>query len=141
MTCVCSGICPGYKWYQVRSGFMVENANASGHVFRKLRLGTKGNCEENPWHAGRYNSSGPNNHMRRLAGNLEVARRFLVYKGRATKDRQTTRLQTDVQTNRRYIVNRPIDKSCIDKSRIKILLLVVPSTWRRRPIHLTFNIT
>jgi hypothetical protein len=37
----CSGICPGYEWYQVRSGFMTEDANASGHVFRKLRLGQR----------------------------------------------------------------------------------------------------
>jgi len=41
MTCVCPGICPGYEWYQVRSGFMAEDANASGHVFRKLRLGQR----------------------------------------------------------------------------------------------------
>jgi len=34
---VCSGICPGYVWYRVRS-FMVEDANVCGHVFRKLRL-------------------------------------------------------------------------------------------------------
>jgi hypothetical protein len=32
-------MCMGYEWYQVRSGFMVEDANASGHVFKKLRLG------------------------------------------------------------------------------------------------------
>jgi len=30
-----------YEWYQVRSGFMVEDANTSGHVFRKLRLGQR----------------------------------------------------------------------------------------------------
>jgi len=35
-----------------------------------------------------------------LAGNPEVERRFLVYKGRATKDGQTDR-QTDRQTTDR----------------------------------------
>jgi hypothetical protein len=40
---VCSGICPGYEWYRVRSGSIVEDANACVpmHVFRKLRLGQR----------------------------------------------------------------------------------------------------
>jgi len=29
---VCSSICPGYEWYQVRSRFMVEDAIAH-HIF------------------------------------------------------------------------------------------------------------
>jgi len=38
---ICSGICPGYVWYKVQSEFMVEDADARRHVFRKSRLGQR----------------------------------------------------------------------------------------------------
>jgi len=121
---VCSGIFPGYEWYQIRSGFMVEDASASGHVFRKLRLRQRAIARKT------------------LGAWDDVIRPFRVIifddwpitlkwdafyciKGeRQGGDTQTNdeltaneRQTNDKETNRSYRVNRPIDKSCIGEDR------------------------
>jgi hypothetical protein len=117
---VCSGI-----WSMSAVRIYGRRCQCERACVWKVVSRTKGNCEENPWRVGRHDSSGPNNHMWRLASNPDVGRRFLVYKGRTTKDERTTgyRLRDYRQTYKRIdaIVNRPIDKNCIGKSRIKIL--------------------
>jgi len=75
---------------------MVEDANASGHVFRKLRLGQRTIPRKN---LGAWDDMIRPDRIIICAGNPELGRRFLVYKGRTTKDEQTTDYETDRRTD------------------------------------------
>jgi len=87
---------------------------------------TKDNRERNRWHSRWRDSSGPNNHMWRLADDSEVGRRLLYIKG----ERQGTR---DRQTNKRWTTNkrRTSDKQTRDRRIEGASQRCVPKSGRR----------